>query len=158
MKIQANLFVFALSCLVSGCGTVSETGNDNPSVAIGAESLEAQNAPAPAGEVAVPADAVPADAVPAEFAHLQTFDAEQFAYGELAKGRYVGNLVIEQQGASLRGSGVGETVIDGNLIVGTMCTVTGLTVTGDVIFTGNSARVTVNCRGQVLDYGMQNQH
>ena len=54
--------------------------------------------------------------------------------------------------------GVGRAVGGGNLIVGSQCSVTGLTVTGDVIFSGNNAFVSVQCFGQVLDYGMQNRY
>jgi len=178
MKIPAKLFVIALTGIGASCGTISEDLNDTPSVEIAttasaagtsgnceaaADDLFAElSAPAPAGEVGSPMSSVPA-----EFAHLKTFDAELFGDSgystgrfavKLAAGRYVGNLVLENNRSSVQGSGDADTVIDGNLIVGSQCTVTGLTVTGDVIFTGNNARVKVDCRGQVLDYGMQNRH
>jgi hypothetical protein len=77
---------------------------------------------------------------------------------ELAAGRYVGTIELDRVRSELRGAGAENTVIDGNLLVGSHCTVRDVTVTGDVLFTGNGARLFgVRCLGQVLDYGQQNR-
>ena len=180
MKIPARLFVFALPVLAVSCGTVAEDSIEGPELTIGSEVSSTAlaggeratdealpeslygSAAAPAGEVG----ALPSD-VPAEFAHLETLDAEAIVPGnvgagrflvKLRKARFVGNLTLENKRSAVAGAGEGYTVIDGNLIVGSLCRVSGLTVTGDVIFTGNGAQVDVDCRGQVLDYGLQNRH
>jgi hypothetical protein len=80
------------------------------------------------------------------------------ARNELAAGRYVGTIELDRVRSELRGAGAENTVIDGNLLVGSHCTVRDVTVTGDVLFTGNGARLFgVRCLGQVLDYGQQNR-
>lgn len=120
-------------------------------------------APAPAGETA-PTQSVAEPEVSAaarQFAGLEMFEASAIVVtrsSQVGVGCYVGNLVLDQKRSKVTGAGVGQTVIDGNLIVGGQCKVSGLTVTGDVIFTGNNARVDVECLGQVLDYGLQNRH
>jgi hypothetical protein len=173
MKLHAKLFVVALSGIGASCGTMSSDQNDASSVAIemSASSQDGMDfdaaAPAPAGEVASSDGSGETSMVLPQFAHLPTYSAaEVFAgtgnagqsVGKLPAGRFAGNLELDQSQTALAGSGFGETVIDGNLLVGGNCTVTGLTVTGDVIFCGNNARVNVECLGQVLDYGMQNRH
>jgi hypothetical protein len=187
MKIQNQLFVVALSGICASCGTVSNTDVHNPAVAIsttGADGavppmtdsvvpvgessssvasrtstavrLPAGVAPAPSGEVALTPTVVSS-----QFAHLPTFDAPPVLVGGNATvlgGRFVGDLVLDQNRSKVTGAGPGLTIIDGNLIVASQCSVVGLTVTGDVIFRGNNSRVFVDCLGQVLDYGMRNQH
>lgn len=118
--------------------------------------------PAPSGETAASSsvDTV-VESRASQFAGLEMFDASAVVVtgsSEVGAGRYVGNLVLDTKRATITGAGAGQTVIDGNLIVGGQCKVSGLTVTGDVIFTGNNARVDVTFFGQVLDYGMHNRH
>lgn len=187
MKIQNQLFVVALSGICASCGTVSNTDIQNPAVAISTPGVHeavppvtdtdvsidesvpkvalstsadvgsaASVAPAPSGEVALTTSSVPS-----QFAHLPTFDAPPVVIGGKATvrgGRFVGDLVLDENRSKVTGAGPGLTIIDGNLIVASQCSVVGLTVTGDVIFRGNNSRVFVGCLGQVLDYGMQNQH
>tara|TARA_R110002072_G_scaffold241027_1_gene399535 strand:+ start:86992 stop:87507 length:516 start_codon:yes stop_codon:yes gene_type:complete len=171
MKIQTQLFAVALAGMSASCGTVSDSHDHNsPSVVIstpdepaGDESVTTSDvdaartaAPAPAGETA---PATPA--VPSQFAHLETFDVSSVVVGRATKvgeGRFVGNLELDQTRLKVTGAGAGMTIIDGNLIVGSQCSVVGLTVTGDVIFRGNNSSAYVDCLGQVLDYGMQNRH
>lgn len=165
MNIKATLCVIALSGIGASCGTASadlHDGASDLSTTEGActDSTDASSgaagsgfSPAPAGETAGNATS--------PFADLATFDSSSIAANgdnEVGAGRFVGNLVLEKKRTSVKGKGFGQTVIDGNLIVAGQCKVTGVTVTGDVIFTGNNARVDVECLGQVLDYGMQNRH
>ena len=176
MKMQNQLSVFALVAMCASCGTVSETNNNNPSVAISNPDMSGMSstgddfapvadrvpgvvemgAPAPGGEVALTTPEVVSP-----FAHLRTIDQPVLVKAgstKLDAGRLVGDLVLDQKRSMVTGTGPGLTVVDGNLIVGDGCSVVGLTVTGDVIIRGNGSRVFVDCRGQVLDYGMQNQY
>jgi len=162
MNIKATLFVIALAGIGTSCETVSA---DNASVLASTHGALTDStgafsgavgggiSPAPAGETAGNAKS--------QFAHLRTFDAALIGVtgdNQVGAGRFVGSLVLEQKRATVKGAGFGQTVIDGDLIVGSQCKVTGVTVTGDVIFTGNNARVFVECLGQVLDYGTHNRH
>ncbi|MFT4516299.1 MAG: hypothetical protein ACI89X_004604 [Planctomycetota bacterium] len=187
MKIQTQLFVVALSGICASCGTVSNTDVNNSAVAVLRPDARAQApsvtdtfvpvagnspngnsstashagsaasvAPAPSGEVAL---ATPTGQ--SRFAHLETFDVSAVVVGgatTVAAGRFVGDLVLDQKRSKVTGAGPGLTIIDGDLIVGDQCSVVGMTVTGDVIFRGNNSRAFVGYLGQVLDYGMQNQH
>lgn len=157
MKIQTQLFVIALTGIFVSCGTVSSSDTTNSSVAGNLLSSgvstsyggsAALYAPAPSGEMA-------------KAAPTETYDVSQIVVvgpTKVAAGRFVGDFVLGQKRSKVAGSGPGVTVIDGNLIVGDQCSVVGMTVTGDVIFRGNNSRVFVDCLGQVLDYGTQNQH
>jgi hypothetical protein len=162
MKTKATLFVIALSGIGASCGTIPADYASVLSTTHGActDSTESSLGAAGRGINPVPVGETAGNAV-SQFVHLHTFDTAAIAVhgdNEIGAGRFVGNLVLEQKRASVKGAGFGQTVIDGNLIVGGQCNVTGVTVTGDVIFTGNNARVQVECFGQVLDYGMQNRH
>jgi hypothetical protein len=157
MKIQTQLFVIALTGIFASCGTVSSSDTTNSSVAgdllsAGVSTPDgvptASYAPAPSGEMA-------------KAAPTETYDVSQIVVvgpTKVVAGLFVGDLVLDQKRSKVTGAGPGVTVIDGNLIVGDQCSVVGMTVTGDVIFRGNNSRVFVDCLGQVLDYGMQNQH
>ncbi len=172
MKIQTQLFVIALAGICASCGTVSNADVTNPSVAISTPGVgdstgmgvstssdggsAASLAPAPSGE-----SAPVRRTAPSQFAPSETFEVSQVVVTGATKvvaGRFVGDLVLDHKRSKVTGAGPGVTVIDGNLIVGDRCSVVGMTVTGDVIFRGNNSRVFVECLGQVLDYGMQNQH
>lgn len=173
MKLHAKLSMVALSGIGVSCGTMSSDQNDASSVAIemsasGQDGMDFDAAaPAPAGEVASSDGSAENSMVLPQFAHLPTYSSKEVfagasgggrSVGKLPSGRFAGNVELDQSHTTLAGAGFGETVVDGNLLVGANCTVTGLTVTGDVIFCGNNARVNVECLGQVLDYGMQNRH
>lgn len=151
MKIQTQLFVIALTGIFASCGTVSSDAgaSDADLLSSGAstssDDLAAMYASAPSGEMAP----------------TQRYDVAQIVVAgptKVGAGLYIGDLVIDKACSKVIGSGPGVTVIDGNLIVGDQCSVVGMTVTGDVIFRGNNSRVFVDCLGQFLDYGMQNQH
>ena len=167
MNIQAKLIVVALSCITASCGAISAdiqesdgTSQMTESFLLGAsKSSSGSTAAAPAAPAGEVANYV--NAQMQKFRRLKSYDSDAIVVDGNAKvpgGRFVGNLVLDQKRTSLIGSGVGQTVIDGNLIIGSQCSVTGLTVTGDVIFSGNNAFVSVQCFGQVLDYGMQNRY
>jgi len=153
MKIKASLFVIALSGIAASCGAVpSDLPGTAPALTeMGVDGAEMR--PAPAGETAANAGQ--------RFARLRQLDAASIPVrgaSAIGPGRYVGNLELKERHAIVQGAGFGETVIEGNLIVGSQCRVTGLTVTGDVLFSGNNAFSDVECLGQVIDYGVQNQH
>lgn len=76
---------------------------------------------------------------------------------QLAAGRYAGSLVLDEVRVEVLGAGEGLTVIEGDLVVASQCRVRGLTVLGDVVFSGNNARVWAECEGELLDYGHYNQ-
>jgi len=152
MKIKATLLV-ALSGIVAGCGTVSADLRDRQLAVLTMDGADAGLAPAPAGEI------VGRPSRP--FADLPTLAALSIVDGgnqAVERGRFVGNLEVRQRLTRVVGKGFGQTVIDGNLIVGSQCRVAGLTVTGDVLFAGNNAYVDVECLGQVIDYGLHNRH
>lgn len=165
MNIKATLCVIALSAVGASCGTVSADLNDGASELTTTDGACTDSTDALAGAAGSGINPAPAGETASSgksaYGHLRTFDSSSIAVtgdNEAGAGRFVGNLVLEQKRASVKGAGFGQTVIDGNLIVGGQCKVTGVTVTGDLIFTGNNARVDVQCLGQVLDYGMQNRH
>lgn len=182
MKMHSQLFAAAMVGMFASCGTAPST-NDRTDVVLEfdtpvaeaptrdtAETMPAPEraAPAPNGETApvltegtagMQTEGSTETAAPSPFAHLEAKAMPELAGTDatLPAGRFVGDVVLDQKGAKLTGAGPGETVIEGNLIVGSRCAVTGLTVTGDVIFRGNNSRAFVDCRGQFLDYGMRNR-
>jgi hypothetical protein len=165
MKTHASLILLAVSAVATGCGTTSDLPDGSMGLVAGrvqgspsssGSSGQGLHAPTPWGEVAL------SNLTTGQrFAGLEAFDAESLVLSQtttLGLGRYVGDLVLDQDRMVLRGSGAGQTVIDGNLTLGNRCVVTGLTVTGDVFFVGNNARVRVESVGQFLDYGVNNSH
>lgn len=77
----------------------------------------------------------------------------------LKDGCYYGDFELGRVQLRVKGCGVGQTVIHGNLIVRTQCVVSNLTVTGNVIFLGNQARLkNVDFYGKVIDKGVQNRY
>ncbi|MEZ6038775.1 MAG: hypothetical protein R3F29_14940 [Planctomycetota bacterium] len=133
MKLHQVWASVGLFALCTACGSVTEA----------APAPELEFAPAPMGETA------PVATPAIELQQETTLDS----------GTFVGDVWLEQPRMELRGSGIDETVLDGNLTVTDRCLVQNLTVTGDLIFAGNNARaIGVRCLGQVLDYGVCNRH
>jgi hypothetical protein len=149
-KSVLRCLVVATMFLPAGCGVFSGSAAVDDACACSTccgEEAPGTLPPSPLGEVTPTTQptALPAPIVLA-------------ARTELAAGRYVGTIELDRVRSELRGAGTEQTVIDGNLLVGSHCTVRDVTVTGDVLFTGNGARLHgVRCLGQVLDYGQQNR-
>lgn len=97
---------------------------------------------------------------PGPYAHMtQRSSFTTKASVTLKPGCYNGDFVLGQAQLEVRGAGVGQTVIQGNLVVMTQCTVSNLTVTGDVIFKGNQGKlVDVDFLGRIDDRGVQNRY
>ena len=108
-------------------------------------------APAPSGETAPE---------PHPYAHLpQRQSFKTMASVELKAGCYNGDFACGRSQLQVTGAGVDQTIIHGNLILQTQCVVTGVTVTGDVIFEGHQAKlIDSDFYGQVVDHGMQNRY
>jgi hypothetical protein len=78
---------------------------------------------------------------------------------DLKEGCYEGDFVLGSSQIKVCGAGVGKTVIHGNLVLQTQCTVSNLTVTGDVIFEGHQAELKdADFFGRIIDNGMQNRY
>ncbi len=94
------------------------------------------------------------------FGHLpqrQSFCAKSDV--QLKEGCYAGDFVLGSAQIEVTGAGVDKTVIHGNLVLQTQCTVSNLTVTGDVIFEGNQAElIDADFFGRVIDKGVQNRY
>jgi hypothetical protein len=78
---------------------------------------------------------------------------------ELREGCYVGDFVLGRSQIRVQGAGVDKTVIHGNLVLQTQCTVSNLTVLGDVIFEGDQAELEhAEFFGRIIDKGVQNRY
>ena len=78
---------------------------------------------------------------------------------ELKTGCYFGDFVLGAVQLRVKGLGVDQTVIEGNLVLQTQCVVSNLTVTGDVIFEGHQAQLeNVEFFGRIIDHGSQNRY
>ena len=110
--------------------------------------------PAPGGETE------PHQPPAGPYAHLpQRASFTTKADTQLRVGCYHGDFVCGRAQLEVAGSGIDKTVIDGNLLVATQCEISNLTVTGDVVFQGNQARlVDVDFYGQIIDKGLQNRY
>lgn len=149
MKIDDKIVAFALLAMTASCGTVSESTDGSTGMTMEPAPMSASEAaPAPGGEMAPAAEAA-AGAMLTENAVRED--------GTMPPGRFEGDLVLEVKKQRVIGAGAGETIIDGDLILTSQCDVSGMTVTGDVIFTGHNAQAFVEYLGQVLDYGVQNR-
>jgi len=112
--------------------------------------------PAPMDEPAPIEDPIPVG----PYAHLpQRTSFSPMSDVELKKGCYVGDFVLGRAQLDVTGAGLGETVIDGNLVLQTQCEVSNLTVTGDVIFQGHQAVLdNIDFFGRIIDKGTQNRY
>ena len=154
MKTDHLILTSALLAMTAGCSTVSEsTDGSNGMTMEPAPVSSMEAAPAPGGEMAPVDGEGEGDAVPAA---ERTENAVR-EDGTIPSGRFFGDLVLEVKKQKVMGAGAGETIIDGDLILTSQCDVSGMTVTGDVIFTGHNAQAFVEYLGQVLDYGVQNR-
>lgn len=143
MRRIAQTFTIALLCLGASCHLLHDhkDHDDAPPPAPGPET----HAPAPA---------------PGPYAHLpQRSSFTTKSDTELKPGCYNGDFVLGRVQLRVKGAGVGQTVIDGNLVLDTQCVVSNLTVTGDVIFKGNQGTLeNVDFLGRVHDHGVQNRY
>jgi hypothetical protein len=100
------------------------------------------------------------EAPPGPYSHLQqrkSFSPKSDV--QLKEACYVGDFVLGRVQLEVSGVGIDKTVIHGNLVVKTQCRVSNLTVTGNVIFEGNQARLKdVDFHGEIIDKGVQNQY
>ena len=148
MKLVVRLLTLTTLAAFAGCELLDQarTGSHQPT-------------PAPSGETAPPPAPAPAPA-PNPYAHLpQRQSYTTMANVELKAGCYQGDFTCGRAQLRVKGAGVGQTVIHGNLILQTQCEVAGVTVTGNVIFEGNQARlVDSDFFGQVVDRGVQNRY
>jgi len=94
------------------------------------------------------------------YAHLpQRTSFTTKADTQLKEGCYVGDFVLGRSQIDVSGVGVGKTVIQGNLILKTQCTVSNVTVTGNVIFEGHQAKlIDSDFFGEIIDKGSQNKY
>lgn len=94
------------------------------------------------------------------YAHLpQRRSFSPKANVELKEGCYAGDFVLGRSQISVKGAGIGKTVIHGNLVLQTQCEVSCLTVLGDVIFEGNQGElVDADFFGRIIDKGVQNTY
>lgn len=145
MNIPSRCGLAALATLFAGCGIFSDSD-----AAPAADSFHA----APLGETA----RAGGDAATGPLENFASGELELVDTTRLPAGRFVGDIVLANEGLELIGEGPGRTIIDGDLVVTTLCRARGLTVTGDVVLRGDGARVFVECQGQVLDYGTGNVH
>jgi hypothetical protein len=115
----------------------------------------------PQGSTTEPAPAPGGETAPAHpYAHMpQRQSFKTMANVELKAGCYNGDFVCGRSQLRVKGAGVDQTVIHGNLVLQTQCEVSGVTVTGDVIFEGHQAKLLdSDFYGQVVDHGMQNRY
>ncbi|MFK7740025.1 MAG: hypothetical protein AB8H80_06840 [Planctomycetota bacterium] len=165
---SSNLVALTLSAMLASCGTVQPSETEvsfeaqSPSSSPAAapdETTAGTPAAAPAGETATP-DAVEQAIGQDEAGQAASSPAKRrrIVETQMNAGTFPGDLVLDKKRMSVRGAGAGKTIIDGNLILTSQCQVTDVTVTGDIIFRGNSAEVRAECLGQVLDYGMFNRY
>lgn len=100
------------------------------------------------------------EAPPGPYSHLQqrkSFSPKSDV--QLKEACYVGDFVLGRAQLEVSGVGIDKTVIDGNLVVKTQCRVSNLTVTGNVVFEGNQAKLNdVDFHGEIIDKGVQNKY
>lgn len=153
--MKSQIIVAAFLCTIStGCGVFGGGG---------AEATEPsfQSQPAPSGETAAApqqSEPMPAGETTLSDGRLASRDVQITGVTDLPAGHYQGDLVLDEAKTVLTGAGADETVVDGDLYVASQCRVQGLTVNGNIVFTGNGATTTVVCTGEVLDYGIGNRH
>ena len=94
------------------------------------------------------------------YAHLpQRQSYSPMSSVELKVGCYHGDFVLGRSQLKVCGAGVDQTIIHGNLVVQTQCEISNLTVTGNIVFKGNQARlVDVDFYGQIQDHGLQTRY
>ena len=120
-------------------------------------------APAPSGEPRpprVPHPPQPPQPPAGPYSHLpqrQSYSPKSDV--ELKAGCYEGDFVLGRSQLRITGAGADQTIIHGNLVVQTQCEVSNLTVTGNIVFKGNQAKlIDVDFFGQIQDHGLQNRY
>jgi hypothetical protein len=140
--------------LVSCLGFASLCGCEGLSLEVGVP-LPPHTGPAPGGETS-PGEPCP----PGPYSHLpqrQSYSPKSSV--ELKPGCYHGDFVLGAVQLRVKGAGVDQTVIHGNLVLQTQCVVSNLTVQGDVIFEGHQAQLeNVEFFGRIVDRGSQNRY